>query len=214
MGWLVMLGLAAALLLGLWRFLSFDRAALQFLGAGIAVALAGYVWQGRPDFPGAPRPEAARAQVPDNVFGSLRRELFGPIHAGNSWLTIADSYLRRGDTRSAAGIIRSGLRQQPEDATLWIGLGNALVLHSAGTITPAADLAFARAKELAPDHPGPGFFHGLALAQGGRFAEAEREWRALAEGDLPDGAWRAQVEGRLALIERARALGQLPPRED
>ena len=46
-------------------------------------------------------------------------------------------------------------------------------------MTPAAQLAFQRAARIAPDHPGPPFFYGLALAQGGNYAEAERIWRQL-----------------------------------
>jgi cytochrome c-type biogenesis protein CcmH/NrfG len=46
------------------------------------------------------------------------------------------------------------------------GLGNALVLHADGMMTPAAELAFQRAAKLAPDHPGPKFFYGLAWRKG------------------------------------------------
>ena len=64
---------------------------------------------------------------------------------------------------------------------LWVGLGNALADH-AGTMTPAAELAFARAAELAPGYPAPPFFLGLAkLAR----ATAKGRCRALAARSWP-----------------------------
>jgi cytochrome c-type biogenesis protein CcmH/NrfG len=124
---------------------------------------------------------------------------------------MAESYQRSGDTRGGADIIRSGLIQHPRDADLWVGLGNALVLHADGMMTPAAQLAFRRAQQIAPRHPGPRFFYGLGLAQSGRFDEAERIWREVLASAPADASWRPMVEERLAMIEQARALGQLPP---
>ena len=72
-------------------------------------------------------------------------------------------------------MIRAGLRSDPDNADLWVGLGNALVVHADGMMSPAAELAFQRAAQIAPDHPGPQFFYGLALAQGGKYDEAERD---------------------------------------
>ena len=57
--------------------------------------------------------------------------------------------------------------------------GYALVVHGGNMMSPAAQLAFQRAAAIAPDHPGPRFFYGLALAQGGNYDEAERVWREL-----------------------------------
>lgn len=207
---LLIAGLLAVLVIGaMWRSVV-DKALLQVIAAGLMIGVAGYAWQGNPGLAGSPRAETSPEELPENVFGAMRDEMLGRFTAASTWLTIGDSYLRRGDTRSAVGIIRSGIRQNPDDAFLWTGLGNALVLHARGLMTPAADLAYARAAQLAPDHPAPRFFYGLSLAQGGRFEDAERVWHALAATDLPEGMWRTQIEGRLALIARARELGQLP----
>jgi cytochrome c-type biogenesis protein CcmH/NrfG len=75
-------------------------------------------------------------------------------------------------------------------------------------MTPAAQLAFQRAAEIAPDHPAPKFFYGLALAQGGRFEEAERIWRDLL-ATAPPGAWRTAIERQLQALQQARAMGQI-----
>jgi cytochrome c-type biogenesis protein CcmH len=209
MGWIVILALALGVAGLLWRFARFDRAALQLLAAILLFALAGYAWQGRPALQGAPKASAVREEVADSDFAAMRQDLLGRFDSAGVWLTIAESYQRRGNTRAAVDIIRNGLRRTPSDAVLWVGLGNALVIHGDGLVSPAAQLAFSRAAEIAPDHPGPPFFYGLALAQSGEIGEAERIWRELL-GSAPEGSpWRKTVEGRLQVIDQARAAGQI-----
>jgi cytochrome c-type biogenesis protein CcmH len=207
MGWLIFILLALATFVALWRFARFDKAALQFLGAGLLLAMAGYVWQGQPGLPGKPLPPPERQNLPDSAFADARGDMLGQFDSAARWLTIADSFHRSGDTRNAAGVIRAGLRQHPNDPDLWVGLGNALVIHADGLMTPAAELAFQRAAKIAPEHPGPKFFYGLALAQGGKLDEAEAIWRSLLEDAPADAAWRPMVEERLAMIAQARAMG-------
>ena len=77
-------------------------------------------------------------------------------------------------------------------------------------MSPAAQLAFQRAAALAPDHPAPRFFYGLALAQGGNYDAAERIWRELVANAPPDAPYRRIVEERLRALEQARASGQIP----
>jgi cytochrome c-type biogenesis protein CcmH/NrfG len=172
--------------------------------------MAGYAWQGRPSLPAKVAPPPAREQLPESEFAASREGMLGRFDSAAQWLTLAESYQRGGDTRSGVGIIRSGLRKSPRDADLWVGLGNALVIHADGMMTPSAELAFRRASEIAPDHPGPKFFYGLALAQGGKFDEAEAIWRGILETAPPDASWRPMVEERLAMIGQARAAGAIP----
>ena len=207
MGWLLILLFAAAVLLALWRFAGFDRTALQLLGAALFVAMAGYAWQGRPALPGKPVPPPVRQKLPDTEFAGAREGMLGQFDTAARWLTIADSFHRSGDTQNAAGVIRAGIRAHPNDADLWVGLGNALIVHADGMMTPAAELAFQRAAKLAPDHPGPKFFYGLALAQGGKFDEAETVWRNLLASAPADAGWRPMVEERLAMVAQAKAAG-------
>jgi cytochrome c-type biogenesis protein CcmH len=211
-GWLLFLGLGLVLFGLLWRFARFDTAALQFLGAALLLALAGYAWQGQPALEGRPKAPPESVRLPDSDFAETRRDVLGQFDRASTRLTIAESYQRRGDTKSGVDIIRGGLRTSPRDPDLWVGLGNALVLHAGGLMTPAAQLAFSRAEEIAPGHPGPRFFYGLALAQGGRFDEAEQVWRAMLATMPADVSWRPMVEERIRLIEQARAAGQLPQR--
>lgn len=207
-GWWMTALLAVAILAGLWRFSRFDRTMLQLVAAALMLGMAGYAWQGRPGLAGRPMPPPARQALPDSEFTKARGVMLGRFDDAARWLTIAEVYQRSGDTQSAAGVIGAGLRAHPDDAELWVGLGNALVLHGGGMMNPAAELAFQRAARLAPDHPGPKFFYGLALAQGGRFDQAERIWRNLLAAAPADVEWRPMVEERLQVIEQARTLSR------
>jgi cytochrome c-type biogenesis protein CcmH/NrfG len=211
MGWLLILLLGAALLLILWRFVRLDRAALQFVAAAVLLAMAGYAWQGSPGLAGSPAPAAVRKSLPESDFSETRESMLGRFDNAASWLTLAESYQRTGDTRSGANVIRAGLKAHPNDADLWVGLGNALIIHAGGMMTPAAELAFRRAARIAPDHPGPKFFYGLALAQGGKFDEAEAIWRTLLAEAPADVSWRAMVEERLMALDQARMMGSSAP---
>jgi cytochrome c-type biogenesis protein CcmH/NrfG len=206
MGWLLFMLLAFAVIGALWRFAGARGATLQFLVAGLLLAAAGYAWQGNPGLQGRPVPPPARQDLPDTLFAQTREEMLGRFDRASSWLTIADHYHRTGDTRSAVGVIRSALRAHPQNANLWTGLGNALVIHANGMMTPAAKLAFDRAMELAPGRPGPSFYYGFALIQSGRLDEAEAVWTRLLESAKPDADWRPALEGRLRALQQLRRM--------
>lgn len=211
MGWLIILAMALVLFAGLWRFAALERGPLQFLVSALLLALAGYAWQGDPELAGSPRAGAGEERrLRDSAFALVRRDLFGQFDTADRWLTIAESFQRSGNSGDAARVIRSGLRAHPRNATLWTGYGNALIVHGGGTLNPAAELAFRRAEALAPAHPGPKLFHGVALASAGRFAEAERLWRETLALAPPNAPYRAGLEQQLAAIAAARAAGQIP----
>ena len=205
-GWAAMLVLAAAVSAGLWRAGRLDRAGLQFTAAALLLAMAGYALQGRPELSGAPAAAPVEQELPESEFAKSREAMLGSFDTASRWLIIAEGYQRRGDTESAAGAIRAGLKAHPRDADLWVGLGSALIGHGGGLMSPAARLAFERAERLAPDHPGPKFFYALGLAQSGRFDEAEAIWRAMLTNAPADAGWRAQIEERVRAIEQARAM--------
>ena len=182
-----------------------------FLGAALLLALAGYAWQGRPALEGSPKRPPERQRLPDSEFAATRADLLGRFDTAAKWLNIAEHYQRSGDSWSGAQVIRSGLRAHPDDADLWVGLGNALVIHNDGMMSPAAELAFRRAAGIAPIIP-PRYFYGLALAQGGRFDEAEGVWRRLVDEAPPDAEYRPMIEERLELLRRQRAMQAPAPR--
>jgi cytochrome c-type biogenesis protein CcmH len=209
MGWFIVLITALLVFAALWHFARLEKGPLQFLLAALLVALAGYAWQGRPDLAGAPRKAVREEAAPESAFMALRRDMFGQFDAADRWLIMADTYRRGGNSRDAAGIIRSGLRSNPRNATLWTGYGDALVAHADGLLTPAADLAFRRAAALAPKHPGPRLFRGIALAQNRRFPEAEQEWRRALALAPANASWRPELARQLALVDAARKAGTI-----
>jgi cytochrome c-type biogenesis protein CcmH/NrfG len=213
MGWLGILVTAALVLIALWKLARFNRTALQLAAAALLVAMAGYAWQGRPSLPGKPVPPPVRVAKPDSAFAETRKAMLGSFDNANAWLTMAESYQTQGDTQSGAEILQSAVRKWPKDPDLWVGLGNALVIHAGGMMTPSAEVAFRRASKIAPEHPGPKFFFGLALAQGGKFDEAENLWRGLLQTAPVDASWRPMVEQRLAMLNDARsaAAAGVPP---
>jgi cytochrome c-type biogenesis protein CcmH/NrfG len=206
MGWLILLLLGLLVAGGLWLFGRQRGPAFRLVLAALFVAAAGYAWQGRPGLAGstpAPRTEQERGVA---GLTALREAILGRFDRAAVWLNISDSYLRRGDTANAVGAIRSGIRQNPRDADLWIGLGNALVIHSDGVMTPAAEFAFRRAQELNPGNPAAKFFYGLALVQGGRIGDTERLWTEVLQELPADTSWRPLVEERLMLVRELRAM--------
>jgi cytochrome c-type biogenesis protein CcmH len=200
-GYILVVLLAVLAIAGL-RLLGMRGAQLTLAAAALMVGAAGYAVQGRPGLSGLPaRGFAKSAHVP---LAKARHALIGQFTASERWLILADSYASRGKTEDAVGLVQSGLRAHPDDFTLWIGLGNALVDH-AGMLTPASELAFARAAKLAPWSPAPPFFHGLALLRSGQRDSALAEWKALLASAPADAGWRPLVEDGVAMLERGQA---------
>ena len=208
MGLLVLTLLVAASFVAIWRFGGLDRAGLQFLAAGLLLACAGYAWQGSPGLAGSPKDPAERPPAPETAFAALRKDMFGQFDTADRWLGMSERYLGRGDTRQASGLIRSAIRAHPDNAILWTGYADTLVLHGDGLLSPAADLAFRRAVSLAPKHPGPRIFYGIALAQNGRLEEAELAWRQALALSPPTAAWREGLERQIEMVKQARGQGR------
>jgi len=210
MGWIIAVALALVTGAGLFVFVRRDMGALQLAAAALLVALAGYSWQGHPGLPGAPKAAPGRQQRPDSEFSKTREDMLGRFDRAWALLNMADGFQRRGDTEDAARLLEGAVGRDPDNVELWIGYANALVAHGGGMMSPAAQLAFQRAAALAPDHPAPRFFYGLALAQGGNYDAAERIWRELLATAPPESQYRRAVEERLQMLAQARAAGQIP----
>jgi cytochrome c-type biogenesis protein CcmH len=211
MGWMLMAAFAILAGAGLFWFVRRDKGALQFLGAALLLALAGYAWQGHPAMGGSPKAPPEHRQGPDNDFQNLRPELLGRFDNAGVWTSMADGMQRAGDTEGAAELLQNAVHRHPRDADLWVAYGYALVVHGGNMMGPAAQLAFQRAATIAPNHPGPRFFYALALAQGGNYDEAERVWRELLPTIPAESQFRAATEQRLQAIAQARANGEIPP---
>ena len=196
-GWLI-LAVLMALGLAAFRLLGLRGPMLQLGAAALLAGAAGYALRGRPGLDGSPRAAAASPEV--LPLTAARNAFFGEFSRTGHWLLMADSMARKGRTADAAGLMRSAVREHPNDPVLWVGLGNALVDH-ARVITPAAQLAYERAMELAPGHPAAPFFFGVALARSGDRAGAVAMWRQVLANAPADASWRPLVEDAIAALD-------------
>ena len=206
-GWII--AIALALLAGgvIVRLGRTPRAAWELVAAALLIGLAGYAWQGSPSQAGSPVRSAAQDKRFDEDVAKLRKDMGERFSQAGQWLVLSDAFNRQGKHADAANVLRVGLRQYPKDANLWLGLGNALIVHGNGVLSPAAEYAFRQAVRLAPEHPAPAYFYGLALAQSGQPQQAEKIWRALLERAPADAEWRGELEANLGILERALGSG-------
>lgn len=182
---------------GLW-LLRVRGAALTASAAAVLIGGAGYALQGSPGLPGAPAQNMeARDFFP---LTQARHAFFGEFSAEESWMRMSEALARDGQSTDAVGILQNAVKRYPSSAQLWIGLGNALVDHARG-ITPAAELAYRKAEEVAPGHPAAPFFYGLALARSGDRNGALDKWRQILATAPKDAGWRPLVEEGVAALE-------------
>ncbi|MBN8844017.1 MAG: cytochrome c biogenesis factor [Sphingomonadales bacterium] len=208
--WLWILFAAALTAGGIFWLGKLPAASWPLAGAAIMLGLAGYALQGHPSLPGkpvetAPEPDGFGEVITDRQQGMADR--FGPAA---QWIGMSDGFMRTGKTQLASQTLEKGLTKYPDNVDLWVGLGNALVAHGGGVMSPAAALAFDEAAKRAPDHPAPPFFAGLALAQSGDLKGAEAVWSRLLARSPADAPWRPDLEMRLSQLRQAMGP-QAPP---
>ncbi|MEH3159272.1 MAG: hypothetical protein PGN08_10320 [Sphingomonas taxi] len=204
MGWLILAlfavaAMAALVLLGVGRLL------WTMVGAALMLGAAGYAWQGRPTLGGSPARTGVAAVADDPSLTDLRERMLGRFTADAAYLTAADAMMRAGDRRSAVRALLGGVNRYRQSVMLWTALGGALAAHDGNIVSPPALFAFQQAARIAPDHPAPPFFLGLAYVRAEDYATARRYWaRALALS--PGGAsYRRDIAVRLALLDRLLA---------
>lgn len=183
-------------------------AARPLVGAAIMLGLAGYALQGSPALPGKPVAAPAEPEGFGDVINDRRQGMADRFGPAAQWLGMSDGFARTGKTALAAQTLEKGLAAHPDNVDLWVGLGNALVAHGGGVMSPASALAFDEASRRDPTHPAPPFFAGLALAQSGDLKGAEAVWAELLARSPADAPWRPDLEMRLTQIRQA--LGPAP----
>jgi len=201
MGWVIAIGLALAVLAAL-LVARLPRMAWEVSAAALLFGLAGYAWQGHPDYAGVPRTGGENKAPFDEKLAEQRRSLGERYGKAGQWLVMSDAYGRRGHTQEAANVLVAGLRATPDDASLWLGLGNALVAHGDGVLSPSADYAYRRALALDPEGPAPRFFYGLAAARAGELPKARALWVSLADSVPQDTPLRAELNANIARIDQ------------
>jgi len=171
------------------------------VATALLIGLAGYAWQGSPGLAGKPVKAGTNQVKFDEALAKKRQEIGERISGATRWLVISDGLARSGDTERAANVLLSGLREFPNDANLWVGLGNALLVHGGGTLSPAADYAFHKALALQPQGISPQYFYGLALAESGQFERSRDIWLKLAARLPEDMELREELIRNVALLQ-------------
>lgn len=192
----VLIGLIVLALL--WRIGRLSQGALSLSGAALSLGLVGYALQGAPNLPSAP--VAAKPAMPDpapDKSAVVREELIGKVGSEANSLAQADAYLRIDRPDLAARVLRLGLARAPKSPALWTGLGNAMVSHGKGLLSPAAEYCYRRALQLAPDYPGALYFYALALASNDRIEEARPVFMRFVRQLPLDAPIRAQLVDEL-----------------
>jgi cytochrome c-type biogenesis protein CcmH len=217
MTWVLVAGLALVAFGAVAFLFKVPRGSWEVLGAALLLGIAGYALQGSPGRPGAPKPPAEKiggAEVDVAERQKLEgRNAIGGQEMGDKYLVIADGLARHGQFANAAEVLRGAVDKDPGNAAAWLAMGNALVGHAEGTISPSAVYAYGQAAQAAPDSPGPPFFLGMALIQSGRIGEGRQMWADLLARTPKEAPWRGDLEKRLGELDSflARQMGAMGP---
>jgi cytochrome c-type biogenesis protein CcmH len=214
MSWLLAIGLAVVAFAVMAFALRLPKNAWTSVLAALALGLAGYALQGKPDMPGAPSRVVAAAEGTGEAMVDLRRTVVPErFHSRSSRLLIADALARRDRPEEAATMLRGAIREAPRDSEAW------LAPATDGRLTPASQYAYRRAEELAPESPGVPFFVGIAQLQANNFLDARMLWGAALRRAPEGSEERAAIEARVARLDEllrqivAAQEAQQPPAE-
>ena len=179
-----------------------ERKGWEAIGAALLLGIAGYGLQASPGLPGAPKSAAQQiAEDPASLVDARSNVSNSSIGTTNNWIIVADGFARNGQFANASNVLGSVVAKEPDDGEAWLALANVLVTHADGQLTPASSYAYRMATRVDPEHPGPPFFLGMAMAQTGRFQEAKAIWSDLLVRSPDDAPWREDLEIRLQQLE-------------
>ncbi|MEM0984629.1 MAG: tetratricopeptide repeat protein [Pseudomonadota bacterium] len=177
---------------------------ILFAGA-VLIALTGYLFVGSPGLPDQPitkRAEELAARDPSELTGAemlarLERMTQTRPDDPEPHFFIGQFLMNRGREPDAVRAFQSALRRDANYVPALVGLGDAFVSLSNGSVGPEAQQLYAEAYGRDPSQLRAGFRAGLAFWQSGNSADALRTWSAI-EARLPDGSpeqarWREQV---------------------
>ena len=202
MSLLAAIGLALAAFAIAAFVMQVPRALWTSLLAALVLGLAGYAYQGSPDFVSAPRAAQAEESETGWQLVEARKEMIGEGEGSrDNMLIFADGLTRKGQFVNASVILEGVVEDNPRDHEAWLALGNVLVEHASGALTPAAMHAYAKAEEARPGSVGPGYFVGLAMIRQGAFVEAHQTWSGTLDRAAEDAAGREALAERLGRLE-------------
>lgn len=187
-------------------------AAMIFVAAAVPL----YLTLGAPGLESRPAPRMTQAPAPEAdteaaegpsmpvLVNQLAERMARSPDNAEGWMLLGRSALAIGRPAQAARAFEKAADFDPDDPEAAIALGEALVQVAEGRVTPAAILAFSRASRLAPEHPAPRYYAGLARRQQGNLDEALAIWRSLLDAAPQDAPWRENVAVQVARAEAER----------
>lgn len=202
MTWVLIAGLALLAFMLIVFVLKAPRGTREAVAAALLLGIAGYVMQGRPGLPGTSKESAEPVSADPAALVEARLKVTNKnIPPNNRWVVIADGLARNGQYADAAEVLRGAVEKDPKNSEAWLAMGNALMAHSQGMLTPAALYSYRRAAKADPDNPGPPFFLGMALLQAGRVAEARSLWADLLARAPENAPWRMPLALQLRRLD-------------
>ncbi|MFQ5346697.1 MAG: c-type cytochrome biogenesis protein CcmI [Rhodothalassiaceae bacterium] len=175
---------------------------LLCLGAGGAL----YLLEGHPGLgPRPAAPEADATGTDDAGMAQLVEALAARLEQEperlDGWKLLGRSAMAIGRPALAAHAWSRAIALDPDDATLYAALGEALFEVADGHTTPAVRLAFSEALRRDPQNVAARFYAGVAAVEDDKPGEAIATWRKLLAEAPPDAPWRAGVAEQLARLE-------------
>ena len=202
-GWVALALLAFASLALIGWFVRKSKGLWQVAAAALLLGMTGYALQGRPALPSSPATSLSAKEDAAVQLVEMRADMDQSFGSAKRWLITADSFAKQGDYNLSASYIQAGLRQNPQDPDLWSALGLQLMLASDGQMSPPAQLAFDKAREIRPNYPAPYYFAGLARLFGGDLNGAILLWEKTLSLATPKAKWKQRLESQL---QAAKAL--------
>ena len=207
MGFVVLLFLAA-LAFGTLALLRAERALWTLLAAALCLGGAGYAWQGSPTLAAAPvRPRITSATIePEEI--ALRDSLLGRYTTDTAYLVAADAMTRSGNSGAAARVVLGGLSKLPRSFILWTWAGVTLAAEAGDRLSPPALLAFRQAARLAPEHPAPPYYLGMAYLKAGQLPQARACWVRAIRLSAAGTDYQRELVRRLIVLDQFIAAGK------
>ena len=167
---------------------------------------------GKPDMPSMPL--ASRLQSPaekhsvEELIARAEAHLEQSPNDARGWDVLAPIYLRLGRAADAANAYRAAIRIDEENVSRNLGLGEALIAISGGTITTEAETLFQKAAKFAPGDIRPQYYLAQGELQDGQPEAAASRLQAFLNKSNIDASTRVQAE---ELLARLRSQPQSVP---
>lgn len=169
----------------------------NFLSLAIVVIIlfsaAFYAVIGTPGMPDFPIEEFRQQEMPmdrvealaqtDDLIAKVKARLASSPEEVQGWGYLANLEMNKGNFQKAAEALYQAHIIAPDVFDYQLMYAESLIMASNERVTPAALIILNKAKKMAPEHPGPRYYLGLADFQAGDVGVAHSEWKVI-QGEL------------------------------